>query len=164
MSFIVDVLTSGVPALLGAFAGAYFTRGQARWTRAGTARDDVRKLLPEIVSWRWGRSPANQEDSVGTQVYDERLRTALLAARVPSELVNRLQDALHDFRRHVKLGSGDGDEEVQWIENKYIDRLDGAVTEVHTWLGDADWQLRARRPALSRGTKGKQRAPTGIAA
>jgi hypothetical protein len=164
VSFIVDALVSGVPALFGAAAGAYFSRGQTRWTRAGTARDQVRDLLPDIVSWRWGNSPTDQEDPVGTQVYDERLRTSLLAARAPSELVDRLRDALHDFRRHVQTAAGDGDEEVQWIENKYIDRLDGVVSEIHTWLSDAYWQLRARRPALGRGTKVRQRSLTGTAA
>ncbi len=163
MDQLLDALISGVPALLGAFAGAYCTRGQTRWTRAGTARDEARKLLPEIVSWRWGRSPANQEDPVATQVYDERLRTSLLAARVPSELVNGLRDALHEFRRHIRLGSGDGDEEVQWIENQYIDRLDGVVGEIHAWLGDADWRLRAGRRELmrSRGSNENKKAAKG---
>ncbi len=156
MDLLLDLLRSGVPALIGAFAGAYLTRGQTQWTRAGTARDKARDQLAEIVSWRWNRNPDDKEDLLGAQRYDERLRSYLRAAGVPQKLINRLRDELASFRGYIEMGAGDGDEALPYIPSQFSTSLDEVVEEIHTWLDDAE-----RRRWRSSASRGRSRALMG---
>jgi hypothetical protein len=166
---LLDVLASVSPALIGAFLGAFVTRGYARWTRAAAARDKARDQLVEIVRCRWWRNPSTQddrEDRAVAQLNHERLRSSLRAAGVPQELISRLRDALDSFRWHVQTEPMDEDDEVPWIERKYLNPRDAVVEEIHTWLDDADRGHWRSHPASigSWDTKENQKSPQSISA
>jgi hypothetical protein len=152
---VLDVLVSLSPAFAGALLGVLFTRGYGRWTKAAAARDKARDELDEIMRWRWYRSPADEENRVSAQLYDERLPSNLRSAGVPEELISQLRDELDALRGNVQT-----DEEL------YLDRLYEVVDDIYIWLNEADRRHRASHPVSigSRGTKGKQKSLTGTPA
>ena len=160
---VLDVLVSLSPAFIGALLGVLFTRGYGRWTKAAAARDKARDELDEIMRWRWYRSPADEENRVGAQLYDERLPSYLRAAGVPEELISRLRDELDAFRWHLQA---DGHDEASRGENMDLDRLDEVVDDIHIRLDEADRRHRESYPVSigSRGTKGNGKSPLGIPA
>ena len=82
------------------------------------------------------------------------------------ELISRLRDALDSFRWHVQTEPTDEDDEVPWIERKYLNPRDAVVEEVHTWLDDADRGHWRSHPASigSWDTKENQKSPQSISA
>ena len=160
---VLDVLVSLSPAFIGALLGVLLTRGYGRWTKAAAARDKARDELDEIMRWRWYRSPSDEENRVGAQLYDERLPSSLRAAGVPEDLISQLSDALDAFRWHVEA---DGDDEVSRAEQVNLDGLYEVVDDIHIRLDEADRRHRASHPVSigSRGTKGNKKSLTGAPA
>ncbi len=160
---VLDVLVSLSPAFIGALLGVLFTRGYGRWTKAAAARDKARDELDEIMRWRWYRRPADEENRVGAQLYDERLPSYLREAGVPVDLISQLSDALDAFRWHVEA---DGDDEVSRAEQVNLDGLYEVVDDIHIRLDEADRRYRASHPVSigSRGTKGNEKSLTGTPA
>ena len=148
---VLDVLVSLSPAFIGALLGVLLTRGYGRWTKAAAARDKARDELDEIMRWRWYRGPADEENRVDVQLYDERLPSHLRAAGVPEDLISQLCDEL---------------DEVSRVESMDPDRLYEVVDDMHILLDEADRRHRASHPVSigSRGTKGKQKSLTGTPA
>jgi hypothetical protein len=157
-----DVLVSLSPALAGALLGVLFTRGYGRWTKAAAARDKARDELDEIMRWRWYRSPADEENRVGAQLYDERLPSYLREAGVSEELISRLHEELDAFGWHVQTA----DDKASRAENMDLDRLEEVVDDIHIRLDEADRRHRASYPVSigSKGTKGNQKSPLSIPA
>ena len=139
---VLDVLVSLNPALIGAALGLLLTRGYGRWTRAAAARDKARDELDEIMRWRWYRSPADEENRVGAQLYDERLPSYLRAAGVPDELISQLSEELDALRGY----QADGDDEVSPVENMDLDHLYEVIDDIHIRLDEADRRHRASYP------------------
>jgi hypothetical protein len=148
---VLDVPVSVGPALLGALLGVFFTRGYGRWTKAAAARDKARDELDEIMRWRWYRSPADEENRVGTQLYDERLSSSLRAADVPEDLISQLRDELNEVSR---------------VKSMDPDRLYEVVDDIHIRLDEADRRHRASQAVSigSTGTKRNEKSLTGIPA
>ena len=160
---VLDVLVSLSPAFIGALLGLLLTRGYGRWAKAAAARDKARDELDEIMRWRWYRSPADEENRVGAQLYDERLPSYLRAAGVPEKLIGRLREELDAFRWHLQA---DGHDEASRGENMDLDRLDEVVDDIHIRLDEADRRHRASQPVSigNRRTKGNRKSLTRIPA